>query len=46
MSSFGHAKIKLVKFKGMDKKMFNLYINECKFRFNKRGIDMFKILHR
>jgi len=26
----------------MDKKMFNLHLKECEFRFNNRGEDMFK----
>ncbi len=33
-----------VKFKGMDKKMFNLHLKECEFRFNHRGENMYQIL--
>ena len=36
-SFWGYAKTRLVKFKGMDKKMFNLNLKECEFRFNHRG---------
>jgi transposase-like protein len=32
----GYAKNRLVKFKGMDKSMFNLHLKECEFRFNNR----------
>ena len=35
-SFWGYAKTRLVKFKGMDKKMFNLHLKECEFRFNNR----------
>lgn len=35
-SFWGYAKIRLVKFKGMDKSMFNLHLKECEFRFNNR----------
>ncbi|MDR0579702.1 MAG: IS1595 family transposase, partial [Campylobacteraceae bacterium] len=34
----------LVKFRGLDKKSFNLHLKECKFRFNHRGEDLYKIL--
>jgi len=43
-SFWGYAKTRLVKFKGMDKKMFNLHLKECEFRFNNRGKDMYQIL--
>jgi len=43
-SFWGCAKTRLVKFKSMDKKMFNLHLKECKFRFNHRGKDMYQIL--
>ena len=33
-SFWGYAKTRLVKFKGMDKKMFNLHLKKCEFRFN------------
>jgi transposase-like protein len=40
----GYAKIRLVKFKGMDKSMFNLHLKECEFRFNNRKQNLYKIL--
>ena len=43
-SFWGYAKIRLVKFKGMDKKMFNLHLKECEFRFNNRKQNIYKIL--
>ncbi len=43
-SFWGYAKTRLVKFKGMDKKMFNLRLEECEFRFNYRGEDAYQIL--
>ena len=43
-SFWGYAKTKLVKFKGMGKKMFNLHPKECEFRFNNKGKDMYQIL--
>jgi transposase-like protein len=43
-SFWGYAKIRLVKFKGMDKKMFNLHLKECEFRFNNRKQDLYKFL--
>ena len=43
-SFWGYAKTRLVKFKGMDKNMFNLHLKECEFRFNNRGEDMYQIL--
>jgi transposase-like protein len=33
-SFWGYARTRLVKFKGMDKKMFNLHLKKCEFRFN------------
>jgi transposase-like protein len=45
MESFwGYAKIRLVKFKGMNKKMFNLHLKECEFRFNNRKQNLYNIL--
>ena len=35
-SFWGYAKNRLVKFKGMNKSMFNLHLKECEFRFNNR----------
>ena len=43
-SFWGYAKTRLVKFKCMDKNMFNLHLKECEFRFNNRGEDMYQIL--
>jgi len=43
-SFWGYEKNRLVKFKGMDKSMFNLHLKECEFRFNQRGEDMYQIL--
>jgi len=43
-SFWGYAKIRLVKFKGMNKSMFNLHLKECEFRFNNRDQDLYKIL--
>jgi transposase-like protein len=37
------AKTRLVKFKGVDKKMFSLHLKECEFRFNHRGEDVYQI---
>ena len=39
-----YAKTRLVKFKGMNKKMFNLHLKECEFRFNNRKQNIYKIL--
>ncbi len=43
-SFWGYTKTRLVKFKGMDKKMSNLHLKGCEFRFNSRGQDMRQIL--
>ncbi|KAF3978684.1 MAG: IS1595 family transposase [Methylococcales symbiont of Iophon sp. n. MRB-2018] len=43
-SFWGYAKIRLVKFKGMDKGLFNLHLKECEFRFNNREQDIYNIL--
>jgi transposase-like protein len=43
-SVWSYAKIRLVKFKGMDKKMFNLHLKECEFRFNNRKQNFVNIL--
>ncbi len=43
-SFLGYAKTRLVKFKGMDKNMFELHLKECEFRFNNRGKNLYKIL--
>ena len=43
-SFWSYAKIRLVKFHGMDKKTFNLHLKEYEFRFNNRGEDLYKLL--
>jgi len=43
-SFWSYAKIRLVKFRGIDKKNFNLHLKECEFRFNNRGKDLYKVL--
>jgi len=43
-SFWSYAKIRLVKFRGIDKKNFNLHLKECEFRFNHRGEDLYNIL--
>ena len=40
----GYAKTRLVKFKGINKNMFELHLKECEFRFNQRGENMYQIL--
>ena len=43
-SFWSYAKIRFVKFRGVNKKNFNLHLKECEFRFNHRGEDLYKIL--
>ncbi|SMN00293.1 Mobile element protein [uncultured Candidatus Thioglobus sp.] len=43
-SFWGYAKIRLVKFKGMNKNMFELHLKECEFRFNNLKQNLYKIL--
>ena len=43
-SFWGYAKIRLVKFKGMNKNMFKYHLKECEFRFNNRGQNLYKVL--
>jgi len=43
-SFWSYAKIRLVKFRGIDKKSFNLHLKECEFRFNNRNKDLYKLL--
>ena len=43
-SFWGYAKNRLVRFKGMNKSMFNLHLKECEFRFNNRKQNIYKIL--
>ena len=45
-SFWGYAKIRLVKFKGMDKNMFELHLKECEFRFNHRDKNLYDLLLR
>ena len=41
---WGYAKTRVVKFKGVDKKMFNLHLKECEFRFNNRKKNLYRVL--
>ena len=43
VSFWGDAKTKLVKFKGMNKNMFELHLKECEVRFNNRKQNVYKI---
>ena len=43
-SFWSYAKIRLVKFRGINKNSFNLHLKECEFRFNNRGEDLYKLL--
>jgi len=43
-SFWGYEKNRLVKFKGMDKSMFNLHLKECEFRFNNSKQNIYRIL--
>jgi len=43
-SFWSYAKIRLVKFRGIDKKSFNLHLKEYEFRFNNRGKYLYKLL--
>ena len=43
-SFWGFAKHRLVKFKGIPRELFELYLKETEFRFNHRGQDLFHIL--
>jgi transposase-like protein len=43
-SFWSYAKIRLVKFRGLDKEHFNTHLKECEFRFNHRGEDLYKVL--
>jgi len=43
-SFWSYAKIRLVKFRGLDKEYFNTHLKECEFRFNHRGEDLYKKL--
>ncbi len=41
---WGLAKVRLSRFRGMDKKTFYLHLKECEFRFNYRNDDLYRIL--
>ena len=41
---WGIAKVRLYKFRGMDKNTFHLHLKECEFRFNNRRRDIYKLL--
>ncbi len=43
-SFWSYAKIRLVKFHGLDKSKFNLHLKECEFRFNHRDVDLYRFL--
>jgi len=35
---------RLVRFRGMNPATFNLHLKECEFRFNHRGLDLYKLI--
>ncbi|RME23487.1 MAG: IS1595 family transposase, partial [Candidatus Zixiibacteriota bacterium] len=41
---WGHAKTRLVRFRGMAPSTFNLHLKECEFRFNHRGQDLSRLI--
>ncbi len=41
---WGLAKVRLSKFRGMNKETFYLHLKECEFRFNYREDDLYKLL--
>ena len=41
---WGLAKVRLSKFRGMNKETFYLHLKECEFRFNYRNDDLYRIL--
>jgi len=43
-SFWGYAKHRLVKFNGIPKDLFEIYLKETEFRFNNRGNDLYQIL--
>ena len=43
-SFWGYAKHRLIKFKGIQRARFVLYLKETEFRFNHRGQDIYKFL--
>jgi len=42
---WSYVKNRLVKFKGMNKGMFNLHLKECEFRFNNYIQGLAKVLY-
>ena len=43
---WGMAKVRLAKFRGMDKRTFYLHLKECEFRYNHRNEDIYKLMLR
>jgi len=43
-SFWGYAKHRLNKFKGFPRDQFEIYLKESEFRFNHRGLDLYKLL--
>jgi len=43
-SFWSYAKIRLVKFRGINRQHFNLHLKECEFRFNHRGENLYRLL--
>ena len=43
---WGIAKVRLSKFRGMNKGTFYLHLKECEFRFNHKNEDLYKLLLR
>ena len=41
---WGIAKVRLYKFRGMDKTIFLLHLKECEFRFNHRHDNLYLLL--
>ena len=41
---WGFSKIRLARFRGMNKSTFYLHLKECKFKFNLRHQDLYKKL--
>ena len=41
---WGHCKVRLSKFRGIDRNTFYLHLKECEFRYNNRKNNIYKIL--
>ena len=41
---WGYAKMRLARFRGMNKSTFYLHMKECEFRYNYRNKNIYKIL--